>query len=151
MASNSASEVTAAHKAVIEGLSLTSSPEVMLRSRIPGFGDDSSESQLQRGIYLATAGEELGRSFSSRQDMRFGTVVLLCAGRSTVQAEPGERVLLDWRRELIDTFHNRRVTDLDCELLTQVEGLSFSLSARLKRKFDITGLEIWSYFRESRP
>lgn len=151
MASNSAAEVTSAHKTVIQGLSLTTNPEIMLRSRIPGFGDDTSESQLQRGIYLAAAGEELGRSFSNRQDMRFGTVVLLSDGRSSVYQEPSDRVLLDWRRDLIDTFHNRRVTGLDCELLTQVEGLSFSLPARLKRRFDITGLEIWSYFRESRP
>ena len=150
MSTNSAREVTLEHARILRTLDLTGNPEVLVHRRIPGFGDESKSPRLSRGIHVATMGEQLGRTFSSRQDIRFGTAVVLCEGTTTTSDEAGDRQLVEWRRAIVDALHNRRVTELSCELVTQITSLSLEMSPSLAREQDVVGFEIWSYFRESR-
>jgi hypothetical protein len=148
LTTNTAKSVTEQHMLIIKELSLEGNPEVLLHRRIPGFGDNDDNARLSTGIHLATMGEDLGRTFSSRQDIRFGTAVVLSEGTSTT-AEDGQR-LIGWRRAIIDAVHQRRATRLSCELFTQVRNLSLEMKPSKARDQDYVGLEIWSYFRESR-
>lgn len=151
MSATDAESVTAEHARIIGELTLETSPQVMVYKRLPGFGEDDDESAyLQRGVSLASLGQEFGRRFSTRQDKRFGTIVLLCEGSSTSQAEVGERVLPKWQRVIADAFENTRATELTCELISQTRALSMRMPAKLARQYDVSGFEIWTYFREHR-
>lgn len=153
MSENTAYDVTMEHKRIIESLVLVGNPGVFMHKRIAGFGDSDGDAEednprLTRGIHIATMGEDLGRTFSNRQDMRFGTIVVLCEGSSTT-ADIG-RQQVEWRRKIIDAVHNRRATRLSCELYTQVRLQPLRMTSKKARKQDYIGFEIWSYFRESR-
>lgn len=148
MSVNTAKDVTNEHLLIIRELTLEGNPEVFLHRRMPGFGDTDDNARLSTGIHLATMGEDLGRTFSSRQDIRFGTAVVLSEGTSTT-GEDGQR-LIGWRRAIIDAVHQRRATRLSCELFTQVRGLSLEMKTSKARDQDYVEFEIWSYFRESR-
>ena len=71
-------------------------------------------------------------------------------GSSTSQAEVGERVLPKWQRVIADAFENTRATELTCELISQTRALSMRMPAKLARQYDVSGFEIWTYFREHR-
>lgn len=150
MSTNDALDVTREHVRVLRTLELTGTPEILAHRRIPGFGDEKKSVRLSRGIHVASMGEQLGRTFSSRQDIRFGSAVVLCEGTTTTSDEIDDRQIVGWRRAIIDAFHNRRATELSCELVTQITSLSLAMSSTMAREQDVIGFEIWSYFRESR-
>jgi hypothetical protein len=150
MSGNDAESVTAEHARIIRALTISTSPEVMIYKRIPGFGEATEPAYLQRGIHLASLGQQFGRRFSTRQDKRFGTLVVLCEGTSTTSAEVGSRVLPEWQKVISDAFENARATELSCELISQTRELSMRMPVALAMQYDVIGFEIWSYFREHR-
>lgn len=150
MSDNNAESVTAEHVRIIRALTLVTDPVVIVHKRIPGFGESTAPEYLQRGIHVATLGQQFGRRFSTRQDKRFGTMVLLCEGTSTTTAEEGSRALPTWQKVISDAFENTRATELSCELISQTRELSMRMPVALAMQYDVIGFEIWSYFREHR-
>ena len=119
------------------------------RKRIPAVRGDSIGDELKSGVWLAPLGSSYGTTFSSVQDVGHSTLVLMAQGTSTDQTD-SEPDFANWRQQIADLFHNKRVLGLPGEMYSTVDLMEYNLSERLSRTMDVVALRITSWFREDR-
>lgn len=137
------------HKEIVADLVPDTMRAPHLALSIPGVENNRINDGIRAGVWMAPQSSEVVRQFSSVQDVRRNTLLLLVTGTSTTRAfeTPG---LMTVSESLRTTFANKRALKIIGELYTGITPTDYQIDDGVRRKYDLLLFTISTTTREDR-
>lgn len=120
-----------------------------LALNIPGLQGNRLTDSVRAGVWMAPHASRITRQFSSTQDIRRDTLLLMVSGTSTTKADQTPD-LMKAAEALRTAFAVKRALKLLGELYTEMSQSDYQIDDGVRRKYDLMQFVISTTIREDR-